>query len=62
LIPLATNLEDTPEIRALYFNKIIERFEILTDQSVKEHILFKESYCVNDFKKITILIKAMRTV
>ncbi len=51
LIPLATNLEDTPEIRALYFNKIIERFEILTDQSVKEHILFKESYCVNDFKK-----------
>lgn len=50
LIPLAIDLKDTPEIRELYFNKIIDRFEALTKQSVREHIVFKSSYCVNDFK------------
>ena len=33
-----------------YFNKIIDRFENLTSQSVRDSILFKESFCVNDFK------------
>src|SRR6478672_1205896 len=51
LIPLAIDLEDTPEIREEYFNKIIDRFEALTQQSVREHIIFKSSYCVNDFKE-----------
>jgi len=50
LIPLAIDLEDTPEIRERYFDKIITRFEKLTNQSVRENIIFKESYCVNDFK------------
>ncbi|MGB1042428.1 MAG: phytoene desaturase family protein [Tenacibaculum sp.] len=49
LIPLAPGLEDTPALREKYFNIIIERLEKLTQQSVKEHILFKESFCVNDF-------------
>lgn len=51
LIPLAPGLEDTPELRETYFNKIITRFEKLTQQSVKDNILFKESFCVNDFVK-----------
>ncbi|RAR75661.1 phytoene desaturase family protein [Flavobacterium aciduliphilum] len=50
LIPLAIDLEDTPEIREQYFEKIITRFEKITNQSVREHILVKESFCVNDFK------------
>ena len=50
LIPLAPDLQDTPEIREYYFNKITDRLERLTHQSVKEHIVVKESYCVNDFK------------
>lgn len=49
LIPIAPGLEDTPELRAQYFDIIIERLERITDQSVKEHILFQESFCVNDF-------------
>ena len=49
LIPLAPGLEDTEELRETYFQKIITRFEDLTSQSVTEHILFKESFCVNDF-------------
>ena len=51
LIPLAPGIEDTPEIREKYFNIIIKRLEKLTNQSVIEHILFKESFCVNDFVK-----------
>ncbi|MFL1013374.1 phytoene desaturase family protein [Flavisericum labens] len=51
LIPLAPGLEDTPELRAKYFNKIITRFETLTSQNVQSHIIFKESFCVNDFIK-----------
>ena len=50
LIPLATDLEDTNEMREKYFQTILKRLESLTGQSVKEHILFKESYCVQDFK------------
>ncbi|WP_111683705.1 phytoene desaturase family protein [Winogradskyella tangerina] len=49
LIPIAPGLEDTPELRQQYFDIIINRFENLTDQKVKDHILFKESFCVNDF-------------
>ncbi|BAO74267.1 phytoene desaturase family protein [Winogradskyella sp. PG-2] len=49
LIPIAPGLEDTPELRQQYFDIIINRFEKRTNQSVKENILFKESFCVNDF-------------
>ncbi len=51
LIPLAPGIEDTPEIREKYFNIIIERFEKLTEQNVKNSIIFKESFCINDFIK-----------
>jgi len=49
LIPLAPNLKDTPEIREAYFNKIMTRFEKLTNQDAKNFIIFKESFCINDF-------------
>ena len=51
LIPLAPGIEDTSEIREKYFDQIIDRFEHITQQKVRDHILFKESYCVNDFIK-----------
>jgi phytoene desaturase len=51
LIPLAPGINDTNEIREKYFNIIINRFEQLTEQSVKKNVIFKESYCVNDFIK-----------
>ncbi|MEJ6557289.1 MAG: phytoene desaturase family protein [Flavobacteriaceae bacterium] len=49
LIPIAPGLEDTPEMREKYFNIVIDRLEHLTDQSVRDAILFSESFCVNDF-------------
>ncbi|NRA93195.1 MAG: phytoene desaturase [Psychroserpens sp.] len=51
LIPIAPDLEDTQELRSQYFDIIINRFEQKTDQDVKNSIIFKESYCVSDFKK-----------
>ena len=51
LIPLAPGLDDTPVLRELYFEKIITRFENLTQQTVNKNIIFKESFCVNDFIK-----------
>ena len=51
LVPIATNLEDSNDIREKYFEIIIERLESLTGQKLKENIIFKTSYCVNDFKK-----------
>jgi phytoene desaturase len=42
-------LEDTPELREQYFDLIINRFEKRTHQNVQNNILFKESFCVNDF-------------
>jgi phytoene desaturase len=49
LIPLAPNIVDTEALREEYFDKIIQRFETLTQQSVKNNIIFKQSFCKNDF-------------
>jgi len=51
LIPLAPGIEDTQELRERYFDKIITRLEKLTNQEVKKNIIFKESFCLNDFVK-----------
>ena len=49
LIPIAPGLEDTQSLRDQYFDIIIDRFEKRTQQRVQKHILFRESFCVNDF-------------
>ncbi|MGB2127833.1 MAG: phytoene desaturase family protein [Flavicella sp.] len=51
LIPIAAGIEDTEEERKKYFDIILTRLEKLTGQKVKEHVLFSESYCINDFVK-----------
>ena len=49
LVPIAPGLEDTPELRNQYFDIVMDRFEKLTHQQIKNAIVFKESFCVNDF-------------
>ena len=51
LIPLAPALNDTEELREEYFEKIITRLENLTQQKLKNNVIFKQSFCVNDFIK-----------
>jgi phytoene desaturase len=50
LIPLAPDLEDTQELREAYFDIILTRLEKMSGQEIRSSILFKESYCVQDFK------------
>ena len=52
LIPIAPGLDDTKELRDHYFEMILSRLEKLTNQSLKEDILFKTSFCVNDFVSV----------
>jgi phytoene desaturase len=49
LVPLAPGIKDTEALREEYFDKIIDRFERLTQQTVKNNIIFKKSFCKNDF-------------
>lgn len=51
LIPIAPGLEDTQELRDYYFEKIITRFEKITEQNVRKNVIFTQSFCVNDFIK-----------
>ena len=49
LIPLAPGLNDTEELREKYFNLVIDRIESITEQEIKESIIYKKSFCVRDF-------------
>ena len=50
LIPIAPGIEDTAELRNHYLENILKRFEEKTEQSIQNNIIFKESFCVEDFK------------
>ena len=49
LIPIAPGLEDTQELRDKYYDIVLTRMEELTNQSIREHVLFNKSFCVLDF-------------
>jgi len=49
-MPIASGLEDSEATRTHYFDMIIEKFEDITDQSIKDNIIYSKSYCINDFK------------
>ena len=49
LIPIAPGLEDSESLREKYFEIVFSRLEKLTGQQLRSNIVFKESFCVNDF-------------
>jgi phytoene desaturase len=49
LIPVAAGLIDDHHTREKYFNIIIDRFEKLTGESLRNNIVFKQSYAHADF-------------
>jgi len=51
LVPLAPNLKDSEEKRKEYLDMLLERLEKHTKTSIKEHIVYQRSYCIDDFKK-----------
>ena len=51
LVPVATGLNDTEEHRNHYFDNIIRRIEAHCGENFSDDIIYKQSYCVNDFVK-----------
>ena len=49
LIPIAPDLKDNEDLREKYFKIVIDRIENITKQTIKENIIYKKSFCVNDF-------------
>ncbi len=50
LIPLAPDLQDDEATREKYFELLLERLKKLTGNDIKDHIVYKRSFCVADFK------------
>lgn len=49
LIPVAPGLKDDEATREKYFNLVIDRFEKLTDQNIRDHIVYKRTYAHKEF-------------
>jgi phytoene desaturase len=51
LIPLPPNIHETDEIKQEYLLKMIERIEKHTEENnLIHHVIYKKSFCVEDFK------------
>jgi phytoene desaturase len=50
LMPLAPDLQDNEALREKYFNIMLDRFEAVTGQLIRDNIVVKRSYAMNDFK------------
>lgn len=50
LIPIAPNLKDSEEKREAYFELLLDRLEKRTGENIRENIVYKRSYCLEDFQ------------
>ncbi|MBK0378164.1 phytoene desaturase family protein [Mucilaginibacter segetis] len=50
LMPIAPGLEDSEILREKYFNLMVDRFEQVTGVQIRDSIILKRSYALNDFK------------
>ena len=51
LIPLAPGLKDSEAQREKYYDIVMSRLEALSGQSIREHVVFKRSFAIDDFEK-----------
>lgn len=49
LVPVAPELHDSEEIREKYYHMVMERLEALTEQKIRQHVIYKRSYAHNNF-------------
>jgi phytoene desaturase len=50
LMPIAPDLKDDKETRNHYYNLIISRLEKHCNESIADKVIYKNSFCINDFK------------
>lgn len=51
LVPIAPGLEDNEEIREHYYHILMERLEAYTGDKIRDNVIVKRSFAVEDFKK-----------
>jgi len=51
LIPIAPDLNDDEATREHYFNLLLDRLKKLTGNDIKEHIVYKRSFSISNFKE-----------
>jgi phytoene desaturase len=49
LMPIAIGLDDIKEVRERYYDLLIKRLEKFTGQDIRSHVVYKKSYCVDNF-------------
>lgn len=50
LVPVAPGLSDSNEIREHYYSVVMDRLEKECDDTIRQHVIYKRSYCISDFK------------
>lgn len=50
LMPIATGLPDPEPIREHYYQILMDRLEKFAGETIRDHIVYRKSYCVSDFK------------
>jgi phytoene desaturase len=50
LVPIAPDLKDNDEIREKYFEILVKRLKDITGNDISQNIVYKRSFCINDFK------------
>lgn len=51
LIPIAPNLEDNEAQREHYLQLVLDRLELHGKQEIRSHLIYRNSFAVNDFKQ-----------
>ncbi len=49
LMPIATGLPDDPDTIAFYYDLLISRIERVAGVTIRDHVVYKKSYCTRDF-------------
>lgn len=51
LIPIAPDLEDNEDTRQKYYDIVMHRLENYVGHSIRDHVVYKKSFAVSDFKE-----------
>jgi phytoene desaturase len=49
-VPIAPDLKDDEATREHYFDILLERLKAITGNDIKDNIVYKRSFCIEDFK------------
>jgi phytoene desaturase len=52
LVPCAIGLDDSDEVRDRYFNLVVDRIEQLSGEPFRDHIEFRETMSISEFKSV----------